>query len=295
MKLGHAMVATDFSPDASAALRRAAAIARVGGIDRLSIVHVLERRLLDALRDLAGRGPDDRIGRIIEERLREQADELRERAGRDVCVRLLEGDRRSALVEEARRLHCGLIVVGARGAGLMRRLLLGSTSDRLVSSAPAAVLVVKRRAVKRYRRVLLPVDLQTPPDDALELARSLAPGADLILMQAYEVPFEGQLRYASVGEADIVRYRERAHDEAVRALHELQDRLIRPGETIGVHAVHGTPDPAILDAEGTLKPDLLVLPRHAAGRVEHWVLGSVARRIVERCRSDIAVLPPHRS
>ncbi len=292
MTLGHVMVATDFSGNATEALLRAAMIARLGTFERLTIAHVLERRLLDALRELIGHDPDPQIGQIVEARLREQADELRHRSRLEVASRCLDGDRRAALVEEARRSDSALIVLGAQGTNGLRRWLLGSTADRIVSSAPAAVLVVKRRARRRYRRVLLPVDLRTPPEAAIALARALAPGAERILMHAYEVPFEGQLRQAGVDQPDIEHYRERAQAQADRALYELRTRLTAPGEICEVTATRGVPDQAILGAEASFKPDLLVMPRHAAGKIERWVLGSVTRRVVEQCRTDIAVLPP---
>ncbi|MBI2077750.1 MAG: universal stress protein [Euryarchaeota archaeon] len=48
------------------------------------------------------------------------------------------------LVLEARRRDCGLIVVGSRGLGTLRRAFLGSVSNRIVHEAPMSVLVVKR-------------------------------------------------------------------------------------------------------------------------------------------------------
>ena len=45
---------------------------------------------------------------------------------------------------EAAREH-DLLVVGSHGSGALKRLMVGSTSDRLVRLAPCPVIVVPRR------------------------------------------------------------------------------------------------------------------------------------------------------
>lgn len=62
------------------------------------------------------------------------------RSGDD--VEALTGKPAQALAERAANLD--LLVVGSRGWGPVRRLLLGSTSERVVRDAPSSVLVVPR-------------------------------------------------------------------------------------------------------------------------------------------------------
>ena len=57
---------------------------------------------------------------------------------------VLEGDPVRELLFEAGQL--GLLVCGSRSYGPVRRLLLGSTSSRLVREAPVPVLVLPRGA-----------------------------------------------------------------------------------------------------------------------------------------------------
>jgi nucleotide-binding universal stress UspA family protein len=57
-------------------------------------------------------------------------------------VEPLTGKPAQALAERASRLD--LLVVGSRGWGPVRRLLLGSTSEQVVRDAPSSVLVVPR-------------------------------------------------------------------------------------------------------------------------------------------------------
>lgn len=59
-------------------------------------------------------------------------------------AQLLEGEAGPALAEAAEGLD--LLVVGSRGYGPLRRVLLGSASARLVRSAPCPVLVLPRGA-----------------------------------------------------------------------------------------------------------------------------------------------------
>lgn len=54
------------------------------------------------------------------------------------------------ILKTAKQMHCDLIVMGSRGLGGVRKLLLGSTTDRVLRQAPIPVLAV--RAQKRAKR-----------------------------------------------------------------------------------------------------------------------------------------------
>ena len=85
---------------------------------------------------------------VAADRMRAARDELhavRDRlaaAGLSVSALLIEGEPAEKIAEEARRLCCGLIVVGAHQRGLLGKWLHGSTSRELLRDAPCPVLVV---------------------------------------------------------------------------------------------------------------------------------------------------------
>jgi nucleotide-binding universal stress UspA family protein len=54
------------------------------------------------------------------------------------------GKAASEIVELAEELGAGLVVVGSRGLGGIRRALMGSVSDSVVRHAHCPVLVVRR-------------------------------------------------------------------------------------------------------------------------------------------------------
>lgn len=68
---------------------------------------------------------------------------LRE-AGVDFESELLTGDPAAALVDAAKRQACDLVVLGARGLGPVRGVLLGSVSQAVLQTAPVPVTIVHR-------------------------------------------------------------------------------------------------------------------------------------------------------
>jgi nucleotide-binding universal stress UspA family protein len=60
--------------------------------------------------------------------------------------RMLSGDPRHALLNEARAFKADLIVVGSHGRSGVAKLLLGSVASHVVSHAPCSVLVVRPAA-----------------------------------------------------------------------------------------------------------------------------------------------------
>jgi len=58
-------------------------------------------------------------------------------------AKMLLGDPRHALVDEARAAKADLMVVGSHGRSGVAKLLLGSVASHVVSHAPCSVLVVR--------------------------------------------------------------------------------------------------------------------------------------------------------
>ncbi len=67
-------------------------------------------------------------------------------AGIKVESRVLQGDPRETLVEEAKRDHVDLLVVGSHGRTGLDKLLMGSVASHVVTHSPCSVLVVKKQA-----------------------------------------------------------------------------------------------------------------------------------------------------
>ncbi len=93
--------------------------------------------------------PPEEIEKYEEEELKKEevilkeAIEIAKSHGVNATFRVMEGDPAEELMTYADENGCDLIVVGKRGKGGFKRLLLGSTAGNLVKYANQSVLVVK--------------------------------------------------------------------------------------------------------------------------------------------------------
>jgi nucleotide-binding universal stress UspA family protein len=136
------LVGIDGSPASHKAARLAAEVAGRFGA-RLTLAYVVPRLLL----------PPDAYGLTVaeveaehrthaDEVLRQARAELGE-AGAAAEVSVLQGPPAEALVEAAAATEADLVVLGSHGRGAVARVLLGSTTDRVVHLCPRPVLVVR--------------------------------------------------------------------------------------------------------------------------------------------------------
>ena len=131
---------TDFSATATEAVDIAAAMARRLETS-LVLIHVDE--LLGALTS----NPVVLEAAILQRRsdLDDEAQRLRE-LGTRVEEKFLSGSAFDELVTAATKFKAGLVVLGAVGHGLARRLLLGSVAERTAEVSPVPTLVVRPRS-----------------------------------------------------------------------------------------------------------------------------------------------------
>ena len=61
----------------------------------------------------------------------------------EVHTELIEGDAAESIIEVAKVRNSSVIVMGSRGLGRLAGLVLGSTSQKVVSHAPCPVLIVR--------------------------------------------------------------------------------------------------------------------------------------------------------
>lgn len=282
------LAATDLSAPARHAADRAARLAQETGAP-LALLHALPARPLRELREWLG----DDVGRQLQDEARDRlqalADELRQVRQVAVTTELADAGVLDAVDAAATRLDAALIVLGARGAGFLRRLVLGTTAERLLRRTRRPLLVVRSLPHERYRRALLAVDFSPWSADVVALARLAAPSAHLVLCHAWRVPFEEKLHFAGVEEALIERFRRDARVQAEREI----DALARAAGLVAGQwescIVEGEASQRLVEQERAQDCDLVVLGKHGHGVAEDLLLGSVTKHMLAEGMADVLV------
>jgi nucleotide-binding universal stress UspA family protein len=176
--LGHLLVATDFSPNAGLALNWAIELAKDHGA-RITIVHAA---------GTIGLSPDDDRRRL------DEAGKSASRWRIDVQTEQRSGKPWQVIAEFAARLKPDLIIMGTRGRTTLARIVMGTTADRVLRTAPVPVLVVHPdddQLGRGFKTIVVPTDFSEEAARATSLARRLlAPvkdGGRLILMHVVEL------------------------------------------------------------------------------------------------------------
>jgi nucleotide-binding universal stress UspA family protein len=150
------LLATDGSAEAEVATGTAVDLARMSDSE-LHVVHVLDVAPSPALLYPEATDPEgaevsdqaleqdlqrrvDQLGRQI---LDAEAERVQAAGGTVAGSHLAMGDAPREIVHLAEDLDAGLVVIGSRGRGGIRRALMGSVSDAVVRHAHCPVLVVR--------------------------------------------------------------------------------------------------------------------------------------------------------
>lgn len=287
------LVATDLSALSRHAALRAAMLARQAG-GTLTLLHVLETPALVALRRLLGKAEADMEQRLAiqaGDTLAELAQQITRQHAVDAPWHLAPGPIVAGITAMARQQSADLLVVGASSAALLRHWLLGATADRLLRATTCPILFVRQTPHEPYRTLLVPVDFSACSALSIARARSMAPQAQLILLHACALPFEGKMRFAGVSDTTVMQYRIDARRKATTQLQSLADQTGLTPEQWTSAVTQGDPGQDILQQQVERDADLIVLGKHGAGMTEELLLGSVTQQVLGQAHCDVLVTP----
>jgi len=300
-KLTKILVASDLSARADYALARAMQLAGQHGAELL-VLHVVEPVRASAPAE-DWLWPSDEFPVTLERDLEAEAQaELERRLGAlpgaaniRACVETRIGTSYHEIIGLACAQDVDLVVVGAHGRAYLRDLLLGTTAERVVRKGDRPVLVVKNPCEQAYRRVLAPVDFSDTSKEAARLGTRIAPKAQLELLHAYEIWFEGKLRDSGVSEEQILEwhqhYEQRAREELKAFARDCQ---LDPA-AVRFIVRQGYPGTTIARAVTDQRADLIAIGTRGLSGMRYVLLGSVAEHVLREAPCDVLTVRPRKA
>jgi nucleotide-binding universal stress UspA family protein len=283
------ILATDGSEDAALAARAAIELSNRTASE-LHVVHTWQSV------------PSARFESFIRAQRKQQAEELlaeQEKVieaggGKIAGTHLREGRTIDEILELAGELEAGLIVMGSRGMGPLKRLVVGSVSEGVVHHARCPVLVLRGgQAAWPPSRVVIGDDGSDDAREARELAARIGKlfGTAALLVRAYpelpETDPEGRALDPRMVD-DELKGEKRALE--ARAA-EIENALgIRPRVRIAV----GDPAASLIEAAEEAAPEsaLIAVGSRGLGAVQRLRVGSVSTKVLRASRGPVLIVNP---
>jgi nucleotide-binding universal stress UspA family protein len=137
------LLATDGSESSETAARAALYLSKRLDSEMHIVCVAPEYPYMHAYYDLRNQEEEERLRREDKRMLDEYVDHVRQAEGTVADSYLRMGEAAKVIVELAEELDVGLVVLGSRGLGLIRRALMGSVSDSVVRHAHCPVMVTR--------------------------------------------------------------------------------------------------------------------------------------------------------
>ncbi len=294
MNIERILLATDGSTRAEGAEAYACKLAESWGTT-LTVVSVLEFA--------PGLDPESPVCRLYLAELMTQATgdlaRLKARAadrGIAVRTRIETGIPSEQVLAAAAAEDADLIIMGTAGKTGLEHVLLGSTAERIIRTAPCPVLAVRMDRSEAERtgvstshpasleRIMVPVDFSDCSLDALEYAVAVAQRAQASVMLlhvmepvSYGLDFTVPLPAARERKREVLTERLADLVSALDAANVKSESLVRGG----------LPRDSILEAARAWSADLIVMGTHGRRGLAHALYGSVVESVLRKSHCPI--------
>ncbi len=227
----------------------------------------------------------EQIRQVTDQQLAQVAESLE---ANDIATHAQIGSPAGVLLEASESAL--MVVIGSRGLGGFRGLMLGSVSAQVAAHADCPVVVVRDEAPDAKPKVVVGVDGSDASQDAVAFAFELASrhGWTIQALHAWDVPSYDLL---VVPNAPIpVPMSETIDDEARLAAELLAGfRADYPEVAVDIQVIRQSPAKALLEAGKDASA--IVVGTRGHGQVMSALLGSVSNTVLHKAEVPVIVVP----
>jgi nucleotide-binding universal stress UspA family protein len=183
-----------------------------------------------------------------------------------------------------------MLVMGSRGLGGFRGLLLGSVSTQVAAHSDCPVVVIREDVTGNGPRVVVGIDGSPESEAAVGFAFDMASrhGWSVLALHAWDIPSYDLIVLPNT--PIPVPLSEVADDEVRLAAETLAGfQADYPDVTVEQRLVRAAPVQALLDASG--EAAMVVVGTRGHGQIVGALLGSVSNGVLHRSQIPVAVVP----
>lgn len=220
----------------------------------------------------------------------------------EVSTKLLKGNPKEVLLDEAEDWGADLLIVGTHGYNALERLWLGSVSRAVVARARCSVLIVRRRKVPRESggamRILLAVDGSECGNAAVEeiANRPWPRGSEVYVVSAIHLPFVPTPETRALPNSDYSQLEKAGRSLAEAAVKNAISRLEESNaarETplkLMSKAIVGHAEETIIETAKSWGADQIVLGSHGYRGIQRFLLGSVSQAVASHAPCSVEIV-----
>ena len=202
-----------------------------------------------------------------------------------VSKQLEMGSPAESILKMAQDDNVDLVVMGARGLGLIREQIFGSVSHRVMTHASCSTLLVKQ-PVRSIKNLLVPIDGQEDADAVLTFFKKNPFREACSITVLHVIPLVDPVW--PVGAMIPPEFRKEMRSYAEKFTQVLCLELERLGHQAKGLAIEGAPSVTIVEEIRKTKPDLLVMRLQSQSGVSRFFLGSVSHSVIHN--TDCSIL-----
>ena len=291
------LTTTDYSDESRSGVRYAVALGKKLNAT-VSLLHVIELpSRMSGVESVVLARDDSELTKFARQKLADLA-KLEGKGDAAVTSSVRTGNPFHEITTAAREDATDLVVIATHGYTGAKRVVLGSTAERVVRHAPCPVLTVPtsstpgragKAASLKVRKILVPMDFSDLSKDALPWATFMAAQfkAAVILLHVVEkFPIDYLMGRELTSHATIPLIKQ-AEADLGRAAADLSKSF---GIKMSAAVREGKPHEEICEAAKARGADLIVLTTHGYTGLKHVWLGSTAERVVRHALCPVLVV-----
>lgn len=274
------LLATDFSKSAHKLLDCLDEFKALG-LNSVYLLHVIEAKRRGVSAD------------IVDE-CRVKMDKLEEEVkAKDLNVEseIVIGKPSEEITKLAEEKRCAMILIASHGQGIIKQIILGSTTFKVLHNSRVPVFIEKYEKGKedeiepickiKFSRVVVPIDCTTCSDRIITILKNLDNiFHDIILVHSIEKSFD---------EEEFMIKKSKAMEDLASYRKELEDHKNIKNITIKIGS--GSASNLILEAAEEENATMIMMPTLGVNHLEELKIGSTADRIVRKAELPLFMIP----